>query len=179
MLDLIFKPLPIWPRKATAGRRISPYRSRWEVTLRDLERELGHLKATEVDIALGVRPEDLTRAGQVRAGVKPTHPGVEVSFLTPKGRFVYVTDACIDWKDNVRSVALGLEALRAVNRYGITPEGEQYRGFMQLEDPMVVWGRELIAKHGTARKALMATHPDRGGSAGDFQAVQAASEVGP
>jgi len=34
-----------------------------------------------------------------------------------------------DWRHNVRSIALGLEALRAVDRYGISRRGEQYAGF--------------------------------------------------
>lgn len=47
----------------------------------------------------------------------------------PSRRLVYATDACEDWRHNVRSIALGLEALRAVDRYGITRKGEQYAGF--------------------------------------------------
>lgn len=44
-------------------------------------------------------------------------------------RLVYATDACVLWRHNVRSIALGLEALRAVDRFGISRRGEQYAGF--------------------------------------------------
>lgn len=39
-------------------------------------------------------------------------------------------------------------------------------------------GRQLIERHGGLRQALMATHPDHGGSADDFADVQAAREEG-
>lgn len=47
----------------------------------------------------------------------------------PAKRLVYATDACQFWQHNVRSIALGLEALRAVDRFGISRRGEQYAGF--------------------------------------------------
>jgi hypothetical protein len=37
-----------------------------------------------------------------------------------------------DWRDNVRAIALGLEALRTVDRYGITHKAEQYTGVKAL-----------------------------------------------
>ena len=111
----------------------------------------------------------------------PLHPGIELSFDTPQhGRLVYATDVCSRWEHNVRSIALGLEALRAVDRYGITRRGEQYAGWKQLAsgspDGSVERGRELIRKHGSVRAALMATHPDQGGAPSDFADVQAARE---
>jgi len=36
------------------------------------------------------------------------------------------------WQDNVRAIALGLEALRKVDRYGIVQSAEQYRGWQAL-----------------------------------------------
>jgi len=36
------------------------------------------------------------------------------------------------WKSNVRAIALGLEALRKVERYGIADSGQQYRGWQAL-----------------------------------------------
>ena len=49
------------------------------------------------------------------------------------GQFVdrYATDAYGDWKSNLRAIALGLEALRAVDRYGLAPED-------LLFDPLVL-----------------------------------------
>lgn len=89
-----------------------------------------------------VRGKQLIRQfGDYKAAVKATHPDTreEGSRLTDTdyiaviksqegGRMVLATDVCEDWMHNVRSIALTLEALRAVDRYGAT-QGRQYAGF--------------------------------------------------
>lgn len=91
------------------------------------------------------------------------------------GRLAYATDMFDSWQDNVRAIALSLEALRAVERWGVS-KGRQYTGFALLtagpgkED----LGRQLVERHGGVREALQATHPDTGGetaSERDFDAV--------
>lgn len=75
--------------------------------------------------------------GNVAAARKKHHPDhggkfediAAINAATEQKRLVYATDACQDWRHNVRSIALGLEALRAVDRYGISRRGEQYAGF--------------------------------------------------
>ena len=78
-------------------------------------------------------------------------------------------------------IGLGLEALRAVDRYGITSRGQQYAGFRELpsatSEPSISRGQQLISEHGGTREALRATHPDGGGDAADFAAVMAAREA--
>jgi hypothetical protein len=93
---------------------------------------------------------------------------------------VYATDVCERWEHNVRAIALGLEALRAVDRHGITRRGEQYAGFKALPPggPSVERGVQLIRDHGSVRAALLATHPDQGGDSAEFADVQAAREAG-
>ena len=76
--------------------------------------------------------------GDARAALRKAHPdagGNHEDFvaiqaaLDPAKRLVYATDCCDFWQHNLRSIALGLEALRAVDRYGISRRGEQYAGF--------------------------------------------------
>lgn len=75
--------------------------------------------------------------GDVAAARKKHHPDhggkfediAAINAATEQKRLVYATDACRYWQHNVRSIALGLEALRAVDRYGISRRGEQYAGF--------------------------------------------------
>lgn len=76
--------------------------------------------------------------GDPAAARKRHHPdagGEHADFVAiqaatdPTKRLVYATDVCDFWQHNVRSIALGLEALRAVDRYGISRRGEQYAGF--------------------------------------------------
>jgi hypothetical protein len=73
--------------------------------------------------------------GKARKAAHPDNGGEHLDFVAiqaaadPAKRLVYATDACEHWQHNVRSIALGLEALRAVDRYGISRRGEQYAGF--------------------------------------------------
>lgn len=56
-----------------------------------------------------------------------------------------------DWHHNVRAIALTLEALRAVDRYGATETGQQYSGFKALPA-----GRAMPASHMTSDQAWVA-----------------------
>jgi hypothetical protein len=183
MIDARFRPIPVWPGPTPADQRRSrwTFKAGWQSTLDLLDRELRHLGASNIMIGCGLREQDIRIDGWPRSGVRePAHPGVEVSFDTQHGRLVYATDVCERWEHNVRAIALGLEALRAVDRHGITRRGEQYAGFKALppgSGPNAQRGLELIERHGGVPAALHATHPDHGGSDRDFRDVIAAREA--
>ena len=182
MIDARFRPVPVWPHEPTRSRRSRwTFKASWANTLDLLNRELRNLNAKNVVIGCGLREQDIRNDGWPRSNARePVHPGVEVSFDTKHGRLVYGTDVCERWEHNVRAIALGLEALRAVDRHGITRHGEQYAGFKALpagSGPSAERGRTLIALHGGERQALIATHPDHGGDPADFADVQAAREA--
>lgn len=81
--------------------------------------------------------ELIRRYGSAKEALKHVHPDMggsaedaaAVNAAADQRRIVYATDICVLWKHNVRSIALGLESLRAVDRYGITKRGQQYAGF--------------------------------------------------
>lgn len=158
------------------------FRASYDDTLRLLDDELRHLGAEGVVIQPAVQEADLRLDGMVRANTNPRHPGVALSFESKHGALVYRTNAYSAWQANLRAIALGLESLRRVDRYGITAKGEQYAGWKALpaggDQERAQRGRQLIAQHGSIRNAQRATHPDRGGSGDDFAAVQAAIEAG-
>jgi hypothetical protein len=190
VIQVRFRPLPTWPYPETparARRSRHTFKAPWSSTLTLLRRELEQIGARidgdrSIVIGAGFTERDICLDGYPRADAKaPSHPGVEVSFdaiiAGQRRRLVYATDVCAYWQHNVRSIALGLEALRAVDRYGITRRGEQYAGFAQLprgeDDGSPARGRELVRQHGGLRAALFACHPDHGGSERDFRDVQA------
>lgn len=108
------------------------------------------------------------------------------------------------WQVNVRAIALGLEALRKVERYGIANQGEQYRGWNALP-PATPMGPAkmtvdeaarlladaaglgsdqaagLIVDEAAAQDAYRAAvkqhHPDRGGDPAAFRRLQEAKEL--
>jgi hypothetical protein len=180
VIDAAFRPLPVWPHDTTpADRRRSrwTFKAAWSDTLQLLHRELRQLGARDIVVGCGLRPEDIRQDGWPRASARePVHPGVEISFDTAQGRLVYATDVCQGWEHNVRAIALGLQALRAVDRHGITRRGEQYAGFKTLPPATLVdgdprHGEQLVHRHGSVRAALHATHPDHGGDPDDLRDV--------
>lgn len=181
-MEFTYRPLLVWRHTETpeAARRWSPFKAGWQNTMDLLDREIRMLAGTNCIIGAFFRPSDLRQDGLPRADARePSHPGIELSFDSTHGRLVYATDVCRKWQDNVRSIALGLESLRAVDRFGISQRGEQYAGWLQLETRQASpeRGAELVKQHGGLRKALMRTHPDRGGDIRDWHDVQAYREA--
>lgn len=130
------RPLTAWDGPRTpADRRRSrwAFKAGWSDTLDLLERELRHLDARDVVLEADFREQDLRLDGMPRSNARqPIDPAVRVAFDSKHGALVYAADTCEFWQHNVRSIALGLEALRAVDRYGISRRAEQYRGYRQI-----------------------------------------------
>jgi len=192
--EVTFHPLGTWPHPDTNPRRSRhTFRSGWADTLDLLDRELGHLEAFRVVLQADFRDGEIRLDGWPRADARlPQHPGIILSFESRIGPQRYATDAHAFWEHNVRGVALGLEALRAVDRYGITRSGEQYAGWKQLTAGSGITteqaARELVARlsdlNGTSddlrahyRRALVKAHPDHGGSTDLLASVRDAGRV--
>jgi hypothetical protein len=116
-----------------------------------------------------------------------------LSFNSKFGPLSYPCDRFQTWDDNLRAIALSLEHLRAVDRYGVTKRGEQYQGWAQLPAPpnhkmtreqavdtlKRIGGGNVTENdwRESWRRAVQVTHPDRGGNAEDFKRVCAAKEA--
>lgn len=174
------RPIERWPGSLSPFRRRSPFSASWGDTTSLLDRELGQLGAARVVMQLAIRETDIRLDGQPYARAVATHPGVILAFESIHGPLQYAVDSFDHWQANVRAIALALEALRKVDRYGVTRSGEQYRGWRALaaglstDVDLVARGQELIADYGSDHEALRATHPDVGGDPDAFRAVQAA-----
>lgn len=134
-MDARLRPLQ-WQGPSTPAQHRRPrsaFRASWSDTLDLLEHELELLKATDVVIEADFAERDIRLDGWPKANARqPAHPGVRIAFDSKHGPLVYATDSCTFWQHNVRSIGLGLEALRAVDRYGVTRRGEQYTGWRQI-----------------------------------------------
>jgi hypothetical protein len=174
-----FRPLE---RPVPGGRLSSPFKARWPSTVNLLAKELRAHGGRRIVMEIDFREQDLRLDGLPRADHRARTPGIVLSFeatqVPGRPQLRYEVGTYSDWQDNVRAIALGLEALRAVDRYGVTKRGEQYAGWKQLSSggggPSAERGRELIREHGGEIQALKATHPDHGGDPLEFAAVQAA-----
>jgi hypothetical protein len=151
------RPISIWPGVATpeGARQESPFRAtvkradedglaRWRrqgtpfrTTVRDLSRELGMINARRPELQLALRDRDIRQDGYPRADARLQHPGVVLAFAMPAlggQRLTYAVDRFTTWQDNLRAIALGLEALRKVQRYGMGSGYEQYAGYRALPE---------------------------------------------
>lgn len=155
------------------GNRDSPFSASWTSTVELLAAELRHLKATDIVVELALREGDLRLDGLPRADARLAHPAVRLSFGSRWGPLRYETGEYQDtywrrvpgWQANIRAIALSMEALRKVDRYGVSQRGEQYRGWRQIAQTSGGFqsredAERWIAEHGGYREAARALHPD-------------------
>lgn len=159
--------------------RVAPFRARWQDTVGLLSREVRHLRPSRGVLEAAFTEGQLRLDGFPKATARPWSEAVILTLVgTPHGDLRYPCSTFTSWQDNVRAIALALEALRKVDRYGVTKRGEQYAGWRALGPgngaASADRGRELIRRHGGVAQALKATHPDHGGSPADFADVMAA-----
>ncbi len=177
------EPLGTWGREITKNRRPAhTFSAKWTDTLQLLTSEIEKLGVRGViAIRIDVQREDIRLDGMIRARARAGFPGVVVSFESKFGSLSYRTDAYDSWQANVRAIALSLQALRAVDRYGVSKSGEQYAGWRAIEsgktaplfasaDEALWWLRSLtdpskinLSVKAMLRMAAGICHPDRNG----------------
>ncbi len=197
-MNVTFRPIASdWQGERTAWmtRRRTPFKAPWGRTQVLLDRELAALGASEVIFQLDMSERDIRIDGYPRANARPSTPAVIISFRSRHGWLRYQCDTfeggAEGWQDNVRAIALGLEALRQVERYGITKRGEQYTGWKALPASTLshaeaeIFIRQYAAQIGQPidltqayRFAAKVLHPDAsGGSRPLWEQLQRAKAV--
>ena len=164
-------------------------RANWSKAFEKLRYELARIKATDVVIEAGYKPTQVRADGWPYSAARPEHGQVRVSFRKGDLPMAFFFGGWTATEMNVYMIALTLERLRAVERYGCVQSDEQYRGWAQLppgqgKAPTVAgewaskheadrWLREFagnlfdvsIGLDRVYRAAAMKAHPDRGGNA--------------
>lgn len=189
-------PIREWPGALTSGRVRSLFKAGLGDTLQLLDSEIRHLTDTRTQresakLLIAIPAGDLWRLdGRPRAHAIAEHPGIIFSLESKHGPLSYPCDTFTTWQDNLRAVAKALEALRMVDRYGVTKRGEQYRGFLAIESAeapagfarwqdaeaflMEILGDadlDAMTPAASIRAAKRIAHPDTGGDAVTFQRV--------
>jgi hypothetical protein len=165
---------PLSDPRPPEGGRWSPFTAGLTSTVEMLATELRALEATRVVLELDLRERDIRVDGLPRADARPSHDGVALSFESKFGPLRYATAEYSSswtqpgWQANLRAIALSMQALRAVDRYGVSKRGEQYTGWRQIgtgSDDTGIHTREqadrLIESYGGRVAAIKATHPDQ------------------
>lgn len=140
-MHMTIRPIDRWDRTETNPRLGSPFKATYESTLELLDMELRQLDAKNVAMLVDVTERDCRIDGRLRADARLRSPRVMIVFDSEYGPLKYACDRFIDWHDNVRAIALGLQALRRVERYGIATRGEQYTGWKQLGSGIAMGAR--------------------------------------
>jgi len=155
MMPYDVRPLSPWTGPITKGRTYSPFSATWTNTLVMLDREIRALGARRWVMQIDVSERWIRRDGQLYERAQPASPAVKVAFESRHGPLTYQADRFSHWQDNIRAIALSLEALRKVDRYGVAGHGEQYRGWVAIEATAAKMTREQAAE-------FLATwaHPD-------------------
>lgn len=169
----------------------SPFSAKWGDTVTLLATELRNLNAERIVVELAIEPRHFRVDGSPRSDARLTADAVRIAFQSDYGPLMYETGRFtggwgeIGWQANIRAIALGLESLRRVDRYGITKRGEQYKGWAQLPastDPAdaiqtLDQARAVLDRYGGLTAAVKATHPDTGGDPIEFRKVMRAREL--
>ncbi len=197
---LTLRPIEAWPGEYTKNRDFSRFKANLSDTLQQLDRELYAIGAKNVVMQIAMREEDFRIDGRPRAQAKALHPGVILSMETRAGALSFPCDTYRTWQENLRAITLTMEKLRAIDRYGVTKRGEQYRGWKAIESTAmpasfdsaadaikVLWSMVSSGPfpQGAAlrtpddlrrmlRRAQQATHPDSGGDRYRWERVAAA-----
>lgn len=194
-MEIKIQPIVQWVGQETKSVRRSQFRQTYADTKKILHFELEKLNVIESTVVLSmfIHRNDIRVDGNLRANAKPFKQGVILSFTRKKflgwqnGKSVYKNiplrypcDVFDDWQDNLRAIALSLEALRKVERYGVFSYEEivERMSLPSAEGKVSTMesAAEFIAKHSeflavevlmnesmmtqAYRKAALKLHPD-------------------
>lgn len=215
-MQLTYAPIKTWPEGWVRGQQAphwSPFRAGWRDTLEVLSRELTALTADHAQVQLDIAERQVRIDGGLKEGTRVDYHGCILAFETRK--FGTLTYSCNEydisnprnesWRHNMRAIALGLEALRRVDRYGISKRGQQYAGWAELPSGIAMPAHQMTVEeaasfmaeaagvpmtrvwvpHNTTARHIEAVfkaaakqlHPDNGGDAGEFRKLTDAREL--
>lgn len=201
---------PISDRSAFTGKHVgSLFTVKWHQVLDLLQREYELLNGRRLVIEVDVDERAIRNDGLLRSDAKSKSPAVRIAFESKHGPITMATDRFVrqsyrqsgmdDWQHNAYAIAKALEALRMVDRYGVSRSGEQYRGYkalgsgtgvapsgMTTDLAIALIAREAGYLEGyvranlatAARKARAQAHPDcNHGARSRYDAVDQAVQV--
>lgn len=181
-----------WPDnyKRTHPSRIRRNWPFWRGTLdkhrRGLVEEVRKLGGSDLIISTNM---PLRKDGQIHAGAgEPVDAGVAVYFTWNNKPMCFACDQFETVRENVRSIALTIESIRAIERYGASDMMERaFRGFTALPEKAGEYWRDVLeipteAKVTTEqvekqfRFFALVKHPDKGGTIEEWQQLVNARE---
>jgi hypothetical protein len=148
-----------------------------------LQAELDRLGASDAVIStnLRLRLDGLPRSDQG----DPGDPGVALYFRLKKQDRCLACDRYWRVADNIAAIAAHIEALRAIERYGVGTLDQAFAGYAALPPAADAWwlifnlpqSATLVQVEARFLELARAAHPDAGGSHNDMARLTAAREA--
>jgi len=162
------------PRTPAHLRRASPFKTHPSKALRFLEDELRRLGAQDVILSSNLK---LRADGQPYAQQPRTDDEGIAVYFRRKGRdMAFACDAFRHREANMHAIAKTIDALRGIERWASSDMMEQaFTGFTALPAPAAADWRSVLDPadpEGSYRRLRSRHHPDNGGDADEFHAVQ-------
>lgn len=199
-MNIYFEPILQWPHTPTPARerRRAPFKAAWASTIDLVTRELRQVGAESVAVQSFHGRHERRVDGWPRADREASNPGVIVSFEANGQPLSFPCDTFDKWVDNLRAIGLALEALRKIDRYGVTHNKNQYAGWLALPAPTLTieqeipdaaaaraWLKKRVFNYASGdmteaeacRRAMMLTHPDKGGDPDDFKRAKRCDDI--
>lgn len=188
---LTYRPLVVWPREMTRGRKTAPFTTSVRKIREELARELRLVGAKNAVLSVALRESQLRTDGMPYANAIPEHPGVILSYETKNGALSFPCDTFAAWEDNLLAIVRTVNALRMADRYGVTQHGEQFAAWKAIAasptafttaEEAIEFLIEITMSHAHVgredlprmlRVAKRASHPDTG-TGRDWERVLAA-----
>lgn len=183
------RPISDWTGLRDNDPKHSLFTVTWRQTVTLLEREVEQLGGGSVILELDCTESDIRLDGQIRADARIKNPAARILFESRFGPISMGTAAFVAgtayrrkmdhaWQHNVYAIAKALEALRMVDRYGVTKRGEQYTGWKAIgSTPIALTPEQAVAALASVldlsvaevrndlpksiRRAKARAHPDR------------------
>lgn len=193
-MKVTYRPIENYPGKRSGDTKSSPFRTNWDDTLMLLAYEIDRLGGNEVVLQLDLTDAEIRMDGMPRKDARPRTSAVVISFQSRHGPLQFATDRFDRWHDNLYAIARGLEALRKIDRYGISTGAQQYTGWKSIGSGIEMPAHQMtyeeahnfITLHGESgdlktayRNAARYLHPDNHdtGDAEKFKRLQEAKRV--
>jgi hypothetical protein len=137
-MSILYRPMKKWPDDIKIERLRAPFKADYRSTVNLLDREVRMIRGIDAVVELALKDGAFNRDGIPYADATPEHPGIIVRIRkpvrNPRGQMdmvpLYFPAARFTpYHANIRAVAIALEDLRRIDRYGVTQNSQQYLGF--------------------------------------------------
>jgi hypothetical protein len=135
---ILYRPMKQVARERRDRGLVCAVQGRSPITLALLEREVRMIRGVDAVVELALHEKQFTREGLPYSEAVPEHPGIIVRIRkpvkNPRGEqdmvpLYFPAGRFKPWQANLRAVAIALEDLRRIDRYGVTQNSQQYLGF--------------------------------------------------